>query len=201
MIMKRIILILLLFHSAISFCQIKSGDYGEGLTLSYNPKNNQITGFYENFTGYDEETNQSRFSCIFYIQGNLKNSKAEITTYFPLDKNDDSITGEFQIMNDGQIQIKLKDDHGGCWNVQHFKDEFVNFALEKEENWIEIRYINSAQSYFYSDKIDRSKKRAYLVKGDIVYIDMIDGNWIHCLYKGKKTTKGWMKLGSVNFSK
>ena len=196
--MKNIIILLSILNVSICFSQIKSGVYDDGLHLAYNPKTNNYTGFYESYTGYDEETKESKFSCIFYIEGKSKSNQVEITTYYPLDKKDDIINGKFQIIKPNQIQIRLEEEHGGCWNVTHFNDEPVNFEIQKEEKWIEIRYINTPKAYFYSNKKESTKKKAYLIKGDVIYIDAVVGNWAHCLYYGKKTSEGWMKLNQLN---
>jgi hypothetical protein len=196
--MKKIVVLSLLLKLSFSYCQIKSGEYDDGLNLAYNPINNLITGFYENYTGLDEETNNPRFSCVFYIKGVYKKSKIGIESYSPLDKEADLINGEIKLINLNTIAIKLQDEHGGCWNVQPFKDEFVTFSLYQKKNWIEIRYINTPKSYFYKNKTEESKQKSYLVKGDIIYIDKIEDKWIHCIYKANKTVSGWIKIDTLN---
>ena len=196
--MKKYILLFLIFSSINILGQIKSGEYEDGLNLAYNKKTNRLTGYFESYTGYDEETKDSKFSCIFYIEFQHKKNKIEITTYFPKHKEEDIIKGEFRIIKPTQIQIKLEDEHGGCWNVQHFNDKLETFNLDTEKKWIEIRYINIPKSYFYSEKNEISKQRAFLIKGDVIFIDTIDGNWVHCIYKGKKITQGWIKLDELN---
>ncbi len=196
--MKKIIFLCFLLQLSFLYGQIKSGDYDDGLNLAYNPKNNLITGFYENYTGLDEQTNNPRFSCIFYIKAFYKKGKIELESYYPLNKEDDMIHGEMKIMNSSTIALKLQEEHGGCWNVQPFKNEFVTFSLYQNKNWIEIRFINTPKSYFYKNKTEESKQKSYLVKGDIIYIDQIEDKWIHCIYKAKKTVSGWIKIDTLN---
>ena len=102
------------------------------------------------------------------------------------------------IISNKKIKINLPKEHGGCWNVEHFADEPVDFTLDKSESWIEIRYANIDKVHFYSEKTEVTMQKAYLVKGDIVYIEKIDGNWAFCSYRAKKTTKGWIKLSELN---
>jgi hypothetical protein len=122
----------------------------------------------------------------------------KVKSYSPLDKEADLINGEIKLINLNTIAIKLQDEHGGCWNVQPFKDEFVTFSLYQKKNWIEIRYINTPKSYFYKNKTEESKQKSYLVKGDIIYIDKIEDKWIHCIYKANKTVSGWIKIDTLN---
>ena len=41
-------------------------------------------------------------------------------------------------------------------------------------------------------------KKKYIIKGDIVYVEKIEGDWALCSYFGKKTTKGWLKVADLN---
>ena len=108
------------------------------------------------------------------------------------------IKGDIQLVNSDIIKIKLTEDHGGCWNVQNFSEEFVDFTLTTRTTWIEINYINTEKAYFHNDKNLESKRKAYVVKGDIVYIDKIEGEWVHCKYIGNATTEGWIKKGDLD---
>jgi len=96
------------------------------------------------------------------------------------------------------ILIKLPEEHDGCGNVIHFADGFVNFNFIKKTNWLKIRYIDIDKSFFYRDKNEISKQKAYLIKGNLVYIDKIDNDWVHCRFYGKSITEGWMKKETLN---
>jgi hypothetical protein len=84
------LLTVLLFNSVFGQ-QIISGDYAAGLALSYDSTNKRVTGYFENYTGIDEQTNNPRFSCIFYIEGTVTGQKFIVKTYSPIDKEDDLI--------------------------------------------------------------------------------------------------------------
>jgi len=157
-----------------------------------------VTGIYENYSGYDESTGESKFSCIFYIYGFVKGNEATIATYYPTDKKGNLIKGIADIVGENEISIKLKEQHGGCWNVSDFTNDSTNFKLEETKDWIEIRYINTDKAYFYTNMSDKTKQKNYVLKGDIIFIDQIENNWIHCRYYGKKVTEGWIKYSSVN---
>ena len=199
--MKKIIIVFnLLIFSTISLGQqiIKSGEYDNGLRLAYDNNSKKITGYFESYTGWDDETKTSRFSCIFYIEGNIIGQKALIKTYYPEDKNEDTIEGYLEITNNTTVNIKLPEEHGGCWNVQHFADKPEKFELEKNSNWIQIRYVNANKSYFYKEKSSEKKLKSYLIKGDIVFIEKLESEWAFCSYFGKKTTKAWLKVSDLN---
>ena len=178
--------------------QIISGSYDDGLTLAFNAKTNRVTGYFAISTGFDESTGKSKFSCVFYLSGFYNNNGFAIKSYDPLDNKDNSIVGEIQIKDSITISIKLVQEPGGCWNVQHFSNGFVDFKLATKTNWFEISYINIDKAYFYRDRNEASKRKAYVVKGDIVYIDQIEDEWIHCKYYGKSATEGWIKKELIN---
>lgn len=189
---------ILLCFSINSFGQtIVSGEYDSGLKLAYDHKTNKLTGYFESYTGLDEETGNPKFSCIFYIQGTITGGQFTVDTYYPNDK-DDIIKGNIQIINDTTVTIKLPEEHGGCWNVQHFVDEQVKFIIEKNIAWTQIRFITTEKAYFYSDRSVDKKQKSYLVKNDFVCVDKIEGDWAFCTYYGKRTTKGWIKTADLN---
>jgi len=78
---KLLTIITLLWLSNISFGQtLISGEYKFGLKLAYDSKTKILTGYFEDYTGWDEETKNPRFSCIFYIEGLVSNNKCSILT-------------------------------------------------------------------------------------------------------------------------
>ncbi|MDM1547113.1 hypothetical protein HX096_04490 [Empedobacter falsenii] len=177
---------------------IQSGDYGFGLKLAFDQKTKKLTGYFENYTGWNEKTNKPNFSCIFYVEGQVVNNKFDVLTYYPEDKTEDTIKGEIEIVGENAIKIKLSSEHGGCWNVQNFADEPVSFKMEKKTEWKQIKYVVTNKAYFYSEKSENKKLKAYLVKNDFVSIDRIEGNWAYCTFYGNRITKGWIKVTDLN---
>lgn len=198
--MKKLLpLFLILILSNLSFGQkIVSGEYDSGMKLSYDVSSKTLTGYFESYTGFDEETQNPRFSCIFYIEGKVIGKKFAIKTYYPEDKTDDLILGTIQIINNKTIKISLPKEHGGCWNVQHFADKPEQFSLEKKSNWIQIRYINKEKSFFYKDQSSTTPSKIYLLKGDLICIEKIENRKAFCTYFGKKISKGWINLTDLN---
>jgi hypothetical protein len=196
--MKLISSIVLIVLAIQANCQILSGEYDYGLKIAFNPGNKLITGYYENYTGFDETTGNPKFSCIFYIKGFYNESISEIETFYPKDKEVDIIKGSMKIIKQNSILIKLNEEHGGCWNVMKFADDFAEFKINIKRDWLEIRYIDKEKSYFYKYKNEATKLKSYLIKGDVIYIDRIENNWVHCIFNGKKKTEGWIKKETLN---
>ena len=176
---------------------ITPGIYDD-LKIAYNPQNRIITGYY--FSGIGDDANgHPRFTCTFYLEGKLIGNKAKLITYYPLDKNDIQ-PGALTLTDHDEFEIKLADDHGGCWQVQRFAKEPVDFQLTHKANWLETKYIITPKAYFYNEKNDAAKRKGYLVKGDVVYIDKIESGWLHCTYynESDKSTTGWVKSYVIN---
>ncbi|OYU85533.1 MAG: hypothetical protein CFE24_01120 [Flavobacterium sp. BFFFF2] len=191
--------LLVTLFAVVSFGQsIKSGQYGT-LSLAFDPATKKLTGYFEDHTGWDEQTKAPRFSCVFYIEGLVTGNTFEVSTYYPNDKFEDTIIGEIEIVNNQTVKIKLPNDHGGCWNVQHFADEPVAFNLDQPASWKQIKFVTKNKSYFYSDNAEHKKQNSFLVKNDFVHIDKRVGKWAFCTFFGdKKATKGWMKMADLN---
>jgi hypothetical protein len=190
--------LLLCFSNMIFGQTLISGDYDFGLKLAYDNTTHQLTGYFENYTGWDEETNNAKFSCIFYIEGKAAGKKFKINTYYPLYKLDDQIEGDIEIVDHENVTIKLPEEHGGCWNVQHFADKPEAFSLEKKAAWLQVRYVTADRSYFFKESNTGTKLKSYLVKGDFVCIERIEKERAYCTYFGKKVSKGWLTLKDLN---
>src|SRR4030095_3938889 len=161
---KLYFLLILLSTKAYGQSLLRSGEYGE-LKLAYDKNTKQVTGLYENGTGVDKQTGNSKFTCVFYFEGKLLKNKATIETYYPLDTT--IIKGELKV-EAKEIKIHLDSDHGGCWNVQHFTGESATFSMDESKQWIQVRYAIRNRVYFYSEKKESSKNKSYILKGNIV---------------------------------
>ena len=193
--MKNLIILTFLLFTSISFCQktFVSGEYEFQLKLAFNSSTKKITGYYEDSTGENPT-----FSCVFYIEGTVAENKFKIETYFPNDKSGDLIEGTIEIVNSKSIKIKLPEEHGGCWNVEHFADKPVDFELKEQTNWIQISYIVKEKSYFFKEKNEAKRMKSYLIKNNFVCIEKIEGEWAYCTYFGHRITKGWIKVSDLN---
>lgn len=193
------ILLFVLFPS-LAFAQnvVLSGAYNYGLNIAYDPDSHIISGYYENYTGWDEEANHHRFSCVFYIEGKIDSGKTSIKTDSPTFDDETIIEGTLEIVDPKNLTIQLSDEHGGCWNVEHFVTEPVAFELGAEKNWFQIRFVKADKSYFYKNTSSDKKLRSYLVKGDFVCIEKIEKDRAYYTYLGKKRAKGWIMLKDLN---
>ncbi|WP_118974751.1 hypothetical protein [Taibaiella koreensis] len=199
--MKSICLLpaLLLFTFSARSQSIRTGSYDE-LDIAYNPATQMITGYFESATGYDEGTDHPKFSCAFYLEGKVTGGKAKIRTYYPAQPLDDVIDGTLETGGDKTIKVHLAEEHGGCWNVQHFADEEpAVFTFDEAQPWIEIRYVKNTKAYFHDKPSATTTRKAFVVKGDVVRISKVQDGFALCSYNGgKQVTTGWLSLQDLN---
>ena len=177
--------------------KIVSGEYDQ-LLLAVGA-NGELTGYYNDSTG------AGQFTCIFYIRGKLQNDAAEITTWFPAEK--DVIRGKLEFVEENGkpgVNIKLAEEPGGCWNVNsEFDDaEGSTLGLNEPREWNAIRVVKADKARFYDQPNNNSKRAAYLVTGDAVGVFKTQNDWAeaefvnHCADKEcnqTKITRGWLK--------
>jgi hypothetical protein len=179
--------------------QIQSGYYGDGLYIAYDSSKQALSGYYENYTGWDESLKAPRFSCVFFIEAHLNQSIVKINTYYPEDRfSSPNIEGQLEIVSPNSLLISLKEEHGGCWNVEHFTDAPVRFKLSEAANWKAIKYVIKDKAFFYRNASERSKEKAYLIKNNFFCIYKIYGNWAYGCYNGEHTKTGWIKRSDLN---
>lgn len=201
--MRFIFCFLLIFAIADNvFASPIPGDYGT-LLIAVNKEKTTFSGYYENYTGWDESVGAPRFSCIFYLKGKLNSgNRFRIKTWFPADHDPEyTIAGVLKLSKDKKtLSIKLKQEHGGCWNVETFAgEEAPQFKLVKQANWIDIRVVSSKKAFLYAKPGKKYKRKAYVVKGDALKIHNTEPGWLHVEYSNKagKITRGWLKESDV----
>ena len=169
---------------------IQSGDYG-GLLIGVD-RQGTLTGYFENSTG------NGQFSCIFFIRGTVDNRIAHVKTWFPGDENPkEVIPGTIEAFGDNGrsvIRASLKEEHGGCRNVQPFTREPVSFTLSELGSWESIRVVSAKRAHFYTEPTDDKPRKAYAVLGNPLRVFESKNGMVRAEYVSadKKRTQGWI---------
>lgn len=171
---------------------LSSGNYGP-MQVAFDSTRSLITGYYENYTGHEQQ-----FSCVFYLEGVLDKNHGDITSYLPGYKHILPKLGEISLQSDSTFTLLLQDDHGGCWNVEDFISAPAEFMLEAQTNATQIRFVSTEKAYFHASKTPSSREKSYVIQGDLLYVDVIEGNWAFCNFYGKTKTSGWIDLNVLN---
>ena len=174
------------------------GDYG-ALWVGFNPDTRIITGYYENYTGWDEETGQAQFSCIFYLHGKIEGDPPyRITTWYPSTQPEEIIAGQLNVSETNDyylLSIHLDEEHGGCWNVEHFADAAAaEFTLEEESPWREIRVIAAEQAFLHDAPEAEKKTTHALVKDTAIGVLDARPGWVYTeTWQDEQMIKGWIR--------
>jgi hypothetical protein len=174
-----------------------SGNYNSSLSLAYDPSTGNVTGYFEDQTGWDEKYQAPLFSCVFYLEGKLIDNKCELSTYYPNDKKNSMIHGELMIDGSNNINIKLDNAHGGCVNVINL-EEPVSLTLVKSTNWKQIKYVKAVSCDLNKKKKSGMKSKLTLTEGTIVCVIDIDGIWAYVSLLDNEKQFGWMKMADLN---
>jgi len=184
--------------------QPNTGIYDEGLIIVFDPIDSVISGYYENYSGWNESSSSPKFSCTFYFSGKVGSELGiNIKSWYPGNPDVKSIiNGDLKLSDDlKSLSIRLESEHGGCWNVQHFADgEFVPFYFTKNTKWKDIRVVKSEKTYFHKEANDSSKRKAYVISGDVLKVVKVQNEWLLVEYKNNisdKGTSGWVKAGDL----
>jgi hypothetical protein len=175
-----------------------SGNYQE-LMVALNRTNNTLSGYYQNSTGWDSEAERPRFNCIFYVWGKKQGDHYAIQTWFPGDaKATEVIAGELKFLNKEpgikmpSVLLRLKQEHGGCWNVnpELAKPEGTELAAQDSTSWIEVRVVSANRAHFFQAP-GSAPTKVYVVRGDGLGILQKKPGWVYAEYQ--KKTKGWVQ--------
>ncbi|WP_296002282.1 hypothetical protein [Rugamonas sp.] len=190
--MRRIFLalILSLFAAFSTAAPINSGDYG-GLLIGVDQQGT-LTGYFES------STKNGQFSCIFFVSGKIGAPMVHVDTWFPADRDPKEViagTIEADAETGGNaIRVALKEEHGGCWNVQHFASEPASFRLTEVGTWQAIRVVSAKKAYFYEDSMGARPRKAYVVQGNALRVFEQQSGRVRVEYVSpeNKRTRGWI---------
>ncbi len=163
------------------------GLYGE-LRLARDASTNTLSGHFSSSTG------EGKFSCIFQFEGrDGEGATVEVESWFPADRKE-RISGTLTITEPGAFVLALKEEHGGCWNVQHFADgkDPARFTLDLAKPWVALKVVKEKKAKFFTDPSTAKPKAAFLVLGDVVGVLELKGEWLRVEFVGARTTQGWM---------
>jgi hypothetical protein len=170
---------------------VVSGDY-DGLVIGVD-RNGSLTGYFESSTG------RGQFSCIFFVSGKVSGSADNVDTWFPGTREPkDVIKGVLEDMSSNgkpAIRLTLEEEHGGCWNVQHFASDQLTFVLTERGTWESIRIVASSKAFFYDDPLSPKPRRSYAVTGNALRVFDTRNGWVKAEYVSpeNRRTLGWIR--------
>ena len=170
---------------------VVSGDY-EGLLIGVD-RNGVLTGYFESSTG------AGKFNCIFFISGKLNDTSGRVDTWFPKDRDPKMvIQGVLKGSAEdeyAEISLRLKEEHGGCGNVQRFEPEPASFPLTEKGGWQSIAVVAAPKAFFYDSPASVKPRKAFVVLGNGLRIYETRGDWVKAEYvsEDNRRTRGWIR--------
>jgi hypothetical protein len=112
------------------------------------------------------------------------------------------IAGELTVEETGDdyfLRVHLQEEHGGCWNVEHFADaEPAEFRLEEESSWREVRVIAAEQAFLHEIPQMEKKTTQALVKDAAVGVLDARPGWVYTeLWQNDQSLKGWIRSADL----
>lgn len=168
-------------------------------------------GFY-NFQEY--ASNFSSYAVVdsFYVC-NLSDDGPHYIEFFDKDIKSNGWVSELTTQPEffcEEGSIETSDRNLTRYSKQSFLPYSAYHALEGKGKEDQRNYIHEFdikpktgviivdKAYFYNDSNDQSKRKAFVLKDDTVFIETIQPTWIQVAYVGEKvTTKGWLKRNSI----
>ncbi len=191
--------IALLLVPPIALAQEVSGESDE-FVIAVDPATKTITGYYSSGTGQDDSGQGPQFSCIFYLRGKAEGKPPyRIVTWFPADRSG-SIDGTLEFSGkspERSVTIRLKEEHGGCWNVQHFaaSEGGANLILDRSGTWSAVRIASAKKTRFYTSASTAQPMKSYVTTGDALKVTATQPGWIEATFTNadNKSTRGWIR--------
>ena len=173
------------------------------------------TGFHD-FDGFPQDK-YGGFKTDSFNLCDLKQSGAYYITVLEKDIRSDGFIEDLVINEEfscdgGSIEIFSR--RLNIYNQQSFLPFKVYLGLKsqsKEDNreyisefgikdMLKKAVITSERAFFYHEPNENTRRRAYVIKGDEVIMDVFDENWVKVAYEGEKvTTQGWLKRRDLDF--
>jgi hypothetical protein len=183
--------------SALGASEPKSGDNGM-LMVAVDPETRIITGYFNAYVGFDDPSEGPHFDCTFYFRSVAAGKQPyQIKSWFPGDE--DSIAGTIVFSAVGgktSATIRLEEEHGGCWNVEHFADGPGSVQEpDSTGTWRSIRVVAAKRAYFFDTPIATKASRKYVTTGDAVRVyekqaDRVQAEFVN---ESGVRTKGWIR--------
>lgn len=169
---------------------LQSGVY-EGLLLAVSPAG-KITGYYT-----ESADDSVKRTCSFFLAGHVSAQQPNTITSW----SSSVLAGHIAANNMG-VTLTIPDgqNHTGCMNVL-MPEIATGLELEttQQTNWQTLMKVSSPRAYLSSTPDAATRRKAWIVKGDVVGAIQTRGGWTEVEYVGDsgKMTHGWVSSNDV----
>lgn len=169
---------------------LQSGVY-EGLLLAVSPTG-KITGYYS-----ESAEDSVKRTCTFFLAGPVSAQQPDAITSW----SSSVLAGHITANNTG-VTLAIPDgqNHAGCMNVL-MPEIATGLELEttQQTHWQTLMQVSSPRTYLSSTPDAATRRKAWIVKGDVVGVIQTQGGWTEVEYpvNSGKMTHGWVNSNDV----
>ena len=190
-----------------------SGNFGE-YSIGFDPKEGIVLGYFESSSIGNGTENNPQFICEFNIYGRLnrdeygkiekEQDEVEISAWYPgSNKYINGLIKTYKKNGTDYIKVKLDEEPDGAMNAYPgVATEWNDFEFTKKGDWIGVNGVEAKKAYFYDKENSPKSRKAYLVRGDKVYLhnNVYGSEKVLVKYIGSngKITRGWMKRADLS---
>ena len=176
------------------------------IAYGYNPKTKITTGYVAALRTAPGRTDE----CKLVFSGKVDKAGDFIVNYLG-----QRVTSERQSKVDNRVSLVVVENipylkfsrkklEGDCDWILPFVVEpdssenpdevLVEMEFQNAGGWISVYVIGAQRASFYSQPNSSSVKKAFLVKGDVIYVYDERPDWYYVKYEeGKRKAEGWIK--------
>ena len=194
---KFFILFFLLLNSSCfsqSTC-IKSGVYDNFLYLGYDFSSKSISGYID-YSPYEEDKESVQITCKLFFHGKVNSCDSNSIAVYQITDTIISYKGFISFHND-TLKLKVINNVPSCTAVVDFNSKgTANFVLAKAREFKNFRIIRGKTKIFLRQD-DHSQTNKYLIRGDIVDVLKVNGQWALIKFYSSKVVQGWVKIDNL----
>ncbi len=92
------------------------------------------------------------------------------------------------------FSLRLNKNLPSCSDAVDISESDIGFEVDKFGKWKMVSAVRAKRAYFHSTPNDASRRKAFLVSADVIYVYEENDDWYYVKYQnGKKETTGWIR--------
>jgi hypothetical protein len=173
----------------------RTGDYEDAVHLGYDSVTKEVSGYIKMEVQREDQPKKTYRSCSVLFIGKMDGAGKAKVEYYNTPDLQDVTAGEAEF-GKGGISLTARSGEGYCNDILGLTVG-VDMNFSKARPYIGCRGVSKPKTYIYSAAVDSSRTKMYLVKGDLVMVLGVAGEFVNIEYLGKRVITGWVKKEEV----
>lgn len=176
--------------------------FGAVAGIGFDKRTSRISGFYH-FKQVQMPDHSFHADCQILFAGKLEGrSKIPVTAIELSGNRQKTVKGTLEFRGQSNslssrlpeqiFSLRLSENLPGCSRAVDVSD--FDFSINSEGDWKSLTAVQAKRAYFHTSHDESMKGKAYVVRGDLLYIYDEAPDWLYVKFKaGKKETEGWIR--------